>query len=287
MNRALVLFSGGMDSTYCLFHALRHYHSVMSYGFGYGQVQSERELSAAHLICAKLDVPFMPLDLSSVIPRGDRFGISTYKSYEDAKLELKDQIEPAFVPMRNAIFLSVLAGLAIRQMGYGDSLPKVLIGICAEDAWAIPDCSTEFIEAFNFLTCRALGIQDRTDDPLVQAPIIGMQKSECIKKGILEMPGYYAALAFSHSSYFNDYPPIKRDLATLNRETAFDQAGVLDPLLVRAYWEDLIDFPEAGVYNSWKDHIDYMRKPNPDEIVQWDLMMEFENRVRLELISRS
>ncbi len=150
---ALVLFSGGQDSTVCLAWALSRFDRVETVGFDYGQRHAS-ELDARPRILSKIRDCFpalaprlgedhlLPLDVLKVI------GGSALT--DDLKIEMGAGGFPtSFVPGRNVLFLTAAAAL-----GYRRGIADLVGGMCETDYSGYPDCRAETIEA----TARALSL---------------------------------------------------------------------------------------------------------------------------------
>ncbi|MDU1905830.1 MAG: 7-cyano-7-deazaguanine synthase QueC [Dysgonomonas sp.] len=138
---ALVLFSGGQDSTTCLFWALKYFSEVRTLCFTYGQRHS-LEVEIAQKIAKKANVPFQILD-ASIISQ-----LST-NSLTDASVTM-DKEKPAdaypntFVPGRNLLFLTFAAVIA-RTHG----IRHIVTGVSEADYSGYPDCRDTFIMSAN------------------------------------------------------------------------------------------------------------------------------------------
>src|SRR5262245_37582362 len=141
---AVVLLSGGVDSTTCLALAVRDSGSseVHTLSASYGQ-KHNAELDHAAAVAAHYDVPHRILELPQLFAGSTSTlivgGADTPEvSYED----LDEGVSPAYVPFRNGIFLSMATAVAL-QVG----AEYVYFGAHSEDAqrWAYPDCTPEFI----------------------------------------------------------------------------------------------------------------------------------------------
>ena len=139
-QHALVVFSGGMDSTTALLWARREFSSVSAVSFSYGAKHNARELAAADAICRKLGVPRIeiPLDFigkyfhSSLLKTGDSIPEGAYNETNMAS---------TVVPFRNGIMLAAAAGLA-----EDSGCSAVILGNHTGDHAVYPDCRPEFID---------------------------------------------------------------------------------------------------------------------------------------------
>jgi len=140
-NSALVLFSGGQDSTTCLYWALKKFSSVRTLCFTYGQRHS-LEVEVARKIAEKANVPFQLMD-ASIISQ-----LST-NSLTDASVVM-DKEKPAdsypntFVPGRNLLFLTFAAVIARSH-----DIQHIVTGVSEADYSGYPDCRDTFIMSAN------------------------------------------------------------------------------------------------------------------------------------------
>ena len=147
-SSALVLFSGGQDSTVCLAWALKRFARVETVGFDYGQ-RHRSELAARPRILARLSDSgrlgqdhLLPLDVLKAI------GGSALT--DDLKIEMgANGLPTSFVPGRNVMFLTAAAAL-----GYRRGITELVGGMCETDYSGYPDCRDETVQA----TARALSL---------------------------------------------------------------------------------------------------------------------------------
>ncbi len=168
---ALVLFSGGQDSTTCLFWALSPDHGgfgrVEAVGFRYGQRHAV-ELEQAQIIADLAGVPFTVLDLGGLLSGS---ALTEHDKDVNAPHDQNPDLPASFVPGRNALFLSVAASLA-----YTSGIRTLVGGMCQTDYSGYPDCRLAFVEAIQ----HALGLA--LDVPLtISTPLMHMTKAETWK----------------------------------------------------------------------------------------------------------
>lgn len=143
MNKeaALVVFSGGQDSTTCLFWAKKHFKEVRALSFLYGQ-KHQKEVELARGIAARANVPFDVMDVSFI-------GTLGRNSLTDAAMEMdkkkpEGSVPNTFVPGRNLFFLSIAAVYA-RERG----IRQLVTGVSQTDFSGYPDCRDAFIKSLN------------------------------------------------------------------------------------------------------------------------------------------
>lgn len=133
--RVLVLHSGGMDSTTCLYKAHRDGADVFSLGVNYGQ-RLAVELMFAQRHCEALSIP---RDVVNVSWQKPERVIPTNRSVE----EMRESVSPAFLPSRNAVFLAIACAHAA-----GIGADEVHMGINSVEFSGYPDCTPEFLDSF-------------------------------------------------------------------------------------------------------------------------------------------
>lgn len=243
MSKVLIVLSGGQDSTTCLFQAKDLGHEVHALTINYGQ-RHGREISAAQIVAERAGVlSHEVLDLGPIL-KGTSPLVSEneLEQYED-KFDLPGGIEKTFVPMRNQLFLTLAANRAV-VLG----CDEIWTGVCQEDFGGYPDCRDVFIIRLNQAILESLrGSVDRA--PVVVTPLMYLDKASTVRLA-LQHPGCYEALAFSHTGYDGAYPPTGKDHATQLRAKGFEEAGVPDPLVLRAYLEGLMALPDTPNYQG-------------------------------------
>lgn len=247
-RKALVVLSGGQDSTTCLYWAISQGFDVYAVTFNYGQ-RHAREIEAAKKIaeCAGISTQHEVVDLGYSILKGTSPLVSgnELEQYADFN-SLPGGLEKTFVPMRNQLFLTVAANRAY-VLGCSD----LVTGVCQEDSGGYPDCRQDFIDALEEACNHGTftGEPGTLDHLQIHTPLMDLTKEESVKLA-LELENCYSALAWSHTSYDGAYPPVGKDHATLLRAKGFAEAGIPDPLVLRAYSEGLMQLPtETGNYS--------------------------------------
>lgn len=166
---ALVLFSGGMDSTVALFDVIEDGDRVHAIGFDYGQ-RHRCELERAARIAVRASTTFEVMKIPDIV------GGSIGAAGPDLGLHFDPDPVAAVVPGRNLIFLSLAAARA-KTLGLG----SVVIGCCLDDALHFPDCRPEFLAAVQATMRLSL------DSPgfRVRAPLVGMTKDEVVTRAVV------------------------------------------------------------------------------------------------------
>lgn len=138
---ALVLFSGGQDSTTCLFWAIKEFESVRTLCFTYGQRHS-KEVEIARNIAHRANVPFQMLD-ASIISQLSVNSLTDVNVVMDSE-KPEDNYPNTFVPGRNLLFLTFAAVIA-RSHG----IRHIVTGVSEADYSGYPDCRDTFIMSAN------------------------------------------------------------------------------------------------------------------------------------------
>ena len=186
--KALVLFSGGVDSTTCLAIAVEKYgkNNVTALSISYGQKHT-KEIQAAEKIAEYYGVELKKLDLARIFEGSDCSLLSS--SGEDIPKEsYAEQLEKTdgkpvstYVPFRNGLFLSCAASVAL-----SNGCTEIYYGVHSDDAAgnAYPDCSIDFNNAINSAIYIGSGNQLK-----VIAPFVSMNKADVVAKGLsLKVP---------------------------------------------------------------------------------------------------
>ena len=213
-QRAIVVFSGGMDSATALWWALREFGDVAAVSFEYGAKHNARELAAAETICKKLAVPHsvIPLDFigrtvhSSLLKTGGAIPEGNYN---------EENMASTVVPFRNGIMLAAAAGLA-EDSGFS----AVILGNHTGDHAIYPDCRPEFIDGM------AKAIETGTGGKVkLLSPFCRMTKGEIAALG--------AKLGVDFSLTWSCYNGREKHCGKCGtcreRREAFREAGLADP----------------------------------------------------------
>jgi len=223
MTRALVLLSGGQDSTTCLYVAKKKSDEVHVLTINYAQ-RHDIEIGAALKIAALANVASHEVVIVSQILRGtspltDK--TQQVQTYESADV-LPGGLENTFVPARNMLFLTIAANRA-----YVAECDSIYIGVSQEDYGGYPDCRQEFLDAMEMSMSTALSRNIR-----IVAPLIYKNKMQTVNLA-RDLQDCWNALSYSHTCYQGMVPPCGQCHACLLRARGFAQAGFADPLLER------------------------------------------------------
>jgi 7-cyano-7-deazaguanine synthase len=249
---ALVVLSGGQDSTTCLFWAKTKFEKVHALTFDYAQ-RHVREIEAARKVammagCATHEIVRLGAVLRGASPLTEHTAeLEQYETFEKMAATIGDRVELTFVPMRNALFLTIAMNRAV-VLGCG----AVVTGVCQEDNANYPDCRDLFIDDMQAMTSSALG----RSAPIIRAPLLHLNKAKTVLLA-RTLPGCWDALAWTHTAYDGAYPPMGRDHATVLRAQGFLEAQLPDPLVLRAYSEGLMPLPDTPNYDGARSEVEH------------------------------
>lgn len=212
--KALVIFSGGQDSTTCLAVALKNYPNVVeAITFDYGQ-RHRIELQCAKKIAKLAKVPLKIIDLSNMTNL-------TQNALTNPKIKIKknpQHLPNTFVPGRNLIFISYAAVYA-----YQKNIHEIYTGVCQADFSGYPDCRAGFIESLNKTLCLAMNYPFH-----IITPLMNLTKAESIK--LMAGLGKLDWLKHTHTCYEGLCPACGKCPACRLRLKGFLEAGIIDPL---------------------------------------------------------
>lgn len=214
---ALVLFSGGLDSTTCLYYALQKNKNVIAVSFDYSQ-RHKIEIQKAKKITALLKIPHTIVKIDPEIFRNT--SLVNKEIMVPKNFSSKEKIPSTYVPGRNILFLSYATSIA-----EGLGLTQIYIGVNALDYSGYPDCRPKFIKAFQ----KAISIGTKSGDEnktiQIMTPLLHLSK----KKIVLMASKLKVPFFMTHSCYdpIKGKPCGKCDSCHL-RKKGFEEAGVKD-----------------------------------------------------------
>ena len=223
--RALVLSSGGVDSTTCLGLAVSQYgaENVTALAITYGQ-KHDKEVQAARAVAAHYGVELIELDLSLIFRYDTTCSLLTGSDAEIPKESYADQLKKTdgkpvstYVPFRNGLFLSSAASIALSK-----GCEVIYYGAHSDDAAgnAYPDCSEAFNKAMNDAIFLGSGNQLH-----IEAPFVRLTKADVVKIG-LELGVPYE---LTWSCYEGGETPCGVCGTCRDRAAAFAANGIADP----------------------------------------------------------
>ena len=212
--KALVVLSGGLDSSTALYWAKKEYTEVEALTFNYGSKHNDIEYSYAEKQCAKLGVKLtrINLDFMNTYFKSDllKSGGEIPEGYYN-----EENMKSTVVPFRNGIMLSIAAGFA-----ESNDCEAIILGNHSGDHAIYPDCRPEFIEGIK------KAIYEGTEKHIeVISPFCNMSKTDIVSLG--------AELGVDFSLTYSCYKGGEKHCGKCGtcteRKEAFEQAGVKDP----------------------------------------------------------
>ena len=219
MKKAVILLSGGLDSTTCLAIAQRDGFTCYCLSFAYGQ-RHAHELDAAKRIAEHMGVVehrIVKLDIG-------QFGASALTEKTIAVPEHQDttDIPVTYVPARNTVFLAIALGFAEAIGAY-----DIFIGANAVDYSHYPDCRPEFIAAFQTLANLATKVGSEGTPITIQAPLMHLSKAAIIQAGTALGVNY--GLTVSCYQLRDDFTACGHCSSCVLRQQGFTAANIPDP----------------------------------------------------------
>jgi len=225
VKKAVILSSGGVDSTTVMAIARSDDYEIYSLSFNYGQ-RHALELEAAKRVAKSLgakDHLVIDIDMGKIGGSALTDNIEVPKGRDEDIMQR--EIPVTYVPARNTIFLSyALAWAEVLEAS------DIFIGVNAIDYSGYPDCRPEYIEAFERMANLATkaGVEGKTELK-IRTPLINMTKAEIVQKGI--------ELGVDYSMTHSCYDPSPEGKACgqcdscLLRKKGFSEAGIEDPTI--------------------------------------------------------
>ncbi len=222
--KAVVLLSGGIDSTTTLAIAKNEGYNTYAISFDYGQRHSFELEKAAKIARLFKSEKHLVVDIDLRKFGGSALTNSIPVLKDRNEKDISHGIPPTYVPARNTIFLSL-------ALGWAESIKAedIFIGVNAIDYSGYPDCRPEYIEAFQQMASLATkaGVEGKSKIK-IHTPLINMSKTEIIKKGV----SLGVDFSLTHSCYdpLSSGNPCGRCDSCILRLKGFLDAGLKDPL---------------------------------------------------------
>ena len=221
MSKALVVLSGGQDSTTCLYWTIDKFgrENTEAVTFDYGQ-RHRIELDCARTVADMAGVKHTLLPINTFSALGKN-------ALTDCAIEIKSELDGqtnlpnTFVPGRNLIFLTFAAALA-----YQKGIDILVTGVAQTDYSGYPDCRQATISALE--RAIRLGMES---DLKIHTPLMARSKKETVE--LAQRLGALESMAFTHTCYEGQQPPCGHCPACVLRAKGFDEAGICDPLITR------------------------------------------------------
>lgn len=218
-QQALVVLSGGQDSTTCLYWAIERFGkaNVATVTFDYGQ-RHRIEIECAANVAERAGVTNICLPINTFATLGG-------DALTDSRIDVEPNAVPdndlpnTFVPGRNLVFLTFAAALAY-QRGIGN----LVTGVAQTDYSGYPDCREETIRALQ--TALRAGMES---DVVIHTPLMHLSKRQTVE--LARDLGGLDAMGLTHTCYNGARPPCGECPACTLRAKGFAEAGIEDPLL--------------------------------------------------------
>lgn len=223
-NKAVVICSGGLDSTTLLYYTMKRRHVIpLVISFNYGQAH-KKELNCIKSMCKKLKLEHIVVNLTSL---GKLLKSSlTQETIETPQTHYTHQTQQiTVVPYRNSWMLLIAAGIARSRNIY-----TVYFGPHKNDYTTYPDCRPEYVKELN----KLLEVADYKKVK-VEAPFINLTKTQIVKIG------YELGVPFerTYSCYLGGKKPCSRCGTCQERIEAFEKNGLKDPLYSTKKWHEI------------------------------------------------
>lgn len=222
MSKALVVLSGGQDSTTCLYWAINEFghENVSSLSFDYGQ-RHKIELESAKKVAEIAAVANEILPINTFTALGGNALTDDINVEQSSDESDSNQLPNTFVPGRNLIFLTFAAAYA-----YAHSIDNLVIGVAQTDYSGYPDCRENTLNSLE-QTLR-LGMESHIT---IHTPLMNISKADTVEMAV--KLGAMDAMAYTHTCYNGAQPPCQKCDACTLRAKGFAEANVADPLIER------------------------------------------------------
>lgn len=211
---AIILLSGGQDSTTCLAWAQKKFDKLYAITFDYGQ-RHKKELQAAKKIAQLEKIP-LKIQKINLFKELTKNALTNHRQ----KITTGNQanLPSTFVPGRNLVFLSI-AAIYARQL----NIPNLVTGVCQTDYSGYPDCRETFVKSLEKTLSLAMDFQFK-----IYTPLMHLTKAETVK--LIKKLGKLQLLKYSHTCYEGLNPACGKCPACKLRLKGFKEAGIQDPV---------------------------------------------------------
>ncbi|KAM3099908.1 7-cyano-7-deazaguanine synthase QueC [Phormidesmis sp. 146-12] len=222
-SKALVILSGGQDSTTCAAIALQQFQEVHAVTFDYQQrhlIELESAIAVAKALNLKHDVSAIGSILNSTSPLVSDASLDEYASVE----ELPTGVESTFIPGRNILFLTLAANRAV-CLGIRD----IFIGVCETDFAGYWDCRQSFVNAMAIALGEGFYGQPHAFE--IHTPLMNLTKADSVQLA-REVLGdrFEEVMSLTHTCYAGVKGGCGKCHACLLRDRGFREAGIDDPI---------------------------------------------------------
>ena len=213
-EKAIILLSGGIDSTTALYHVRENFHIVKAVSFDYGSKHNAKEIGLAKYHTDVLNIPHIVIKLPFINELFQSHLLKSGASIPDGHYQEKI-MKQTVVPFRNGIMLSIAGGLA-----ESEKASKLIIAAHTGDHVIYPDCRSDFMKAMS----ESLRLGTYTETEIVR-PFIDKDKTAIVQIG--------TKLGIDYSKTWSCYKGLENHCGScgtcIERREAFINAGVLDP----------------------------------------------------------
>ena len=220
MTKALVLFSGGQDSTTCLFWAKQKFDEIIALNIYYHQ-KHKIEVESAEKITSMFNISLIKIE-TDVLQQIGNSALLEKEGDVTCSHPNNPNLPASFVPGRNLLFLTIAAAIAYRER-----IQDIITGVCETDYSGYPDCRADTITSLEM--SLSLGMEYPFS---IHTPLMKLNKSQTVLLA-KELPGCLKALQYSHTCYNGVFPPCRTCPACIIRKAGFNEAGIIDPLILR------------------------------------------------------
>ncbi|MCL2843920.1 MAG: 7-cyano-7-deazaguanine synthase QueC [Chitinivibrionia bacterium] len=222
MKKAVVLLSGGLDSSTCAAIAKSEEFEIHAISFSYGQ-RHDIEIECAKKVAKFLQIKeHKIINIDTDIFRNSSLTANSITEIPKNREEIENEIPNTYVPARNTLFLSYALAFA-ESIGASD----IFIGITAVDYSGYPDCRPDYIEAYQKMANLATKAAVEGNPIIIHTPLINLSKAEIIATGHKLQMNY----ALTHSCYSPsaDGRACGACDSCIHRKKGFLQAKIPDP----------------------------------------------------------
>lgn len=195
MKKAIILLSGGQDSTTCLFWAKKNFEEVLAVGFDYGQ-RHKKELEQAKKIADIAGVEFVVHNVSGMLGGSS---LTNHSQGLNENHSILNNLPSSFTAGRNALFLTIAAAY-----GFNLGIHDIITGTCQTDYSGYPDCRRVFIDSQQTTLSLALDTDIR-----IHTPLMYLTKAETWKMasdlGCIDIVREYSLTDYGGSIKINDW----------------------------------------------------------------------------------
>jgi len=227
-EKALVIFSGGQDSTTCLVWALKKFKKISAITFNYKQrhsIEIECAKNIIKILNSKKEVMIdwiydKPIIEHLIVDISFLSNFLQTAMIQNLEIEYDEEtgLPTTFVPGRNILFLTVAAGYAYQQ-----KIRHIVAGVCQTDYSGYPDCRDATIKSLQ-ATLR-LGLDY---DLIIHTPLMWKSKAEIIR--LMQKLGGFELYKYTHTCYNGERPACGECFACELRLAGFKMVGIKDPL---------------------------------------------------------